>query len=72
MAPAWSPGQQARSAARNIPPDRTRSDKKNQTDLFAYIENPVSFNSGLVQPPDQVVARFARTTYPYSLGILLC
>ena len=25
-------------------------------------------NSGLAQPPDQVVARFARTTYPYSLG----
>ncbi|MFZ2630946.1 MAG: hypothetical protein WA081_03480, partial [Desulfosalsimonadaceae bacterium] len=36
-------------------------------DIFLYTDTN-SIDTGLVQPPDKIVARFALTIYPYSLG----
>jgi hypothetical protein len=38
--------------------------------LVCFYKESLSVTTGLVQQPDQVVARCARTTYPYSLAVL--
>ena len=37
---------------------------------ISYVQGGPNI-TGLVQPQDKVVARFALTTYPYSLGVRL-
>ncbi|MFZ2630830.1 MAG: hypothetical protein WA017_11025, partial [Desulfosalsimonadaceae bacterium] len=37
-------------------------------DIFLYTDTN-SIDTGLVQPPDKIVVRFALTIYPYSFDI---